>query len=60
MWEDVNEWGFLVSYLHNRLCLHAYKVQIVQSLKPDDKPCRFRFAQDVLALIDDDENYLHK
>ncbi|PNF42613.1 hypothetical protein B7P43_G01280 [Cryptotermes secundus] len=26
--------------LHKRLCLHPYKVQIVQQLLPDDKPRR--------------------
>jgi hypothetical protein len=32
---------------HNRLYLHAYKVQIVQALKPDDKPRRFQFSEDM-------------
>jgi hypothetical protein len=31
--------------VHNRLHLHAYKVQIVQALKAGDKPRRFQFAK---------------
>lgn len=46
--------------VHNRLRLHAYKLQIVQSLKPDDKPRRFQFAQDILSDVEADENYLRR
>jgi hypothetical protein len=33
-------------------------VQIVQALKPDDKPCHFQFAKDNLSNVEVDENYL--
>ena len=33
--------------LHKRLRLHAYKLQIVQALKPDDHPCRTAFAEKI-------------
>jgi hypothetical protein len=32
-------------------------VQIVQAFKPDDKPCRFQFAKDILSNVVADENY---
>jgi hypothetical protein len=35
-------------------------VQIVQVLKPDDKPRRFQFAKDTLSDVEDDDNYLRK
>jgi hypothetical protein len=37
--------------VHNRLHLSAYKVQIVQALKPDDKPRRFQFAKVLILKI---------
>ena len=39
---------------HKRLRLHAYKLQIVQALKPDDRPRRAAFAEEILQRIDDD------
>ena len=44
--------------LHKRLYLHAYKVQIVQALKPDDLPLRAAFVEKILQRIDDDSNYV--
>lgn len=46
--------------LRNRLHLHAYKLQIVQALKPNDKPKRFQFAQNILSSVEVDENYLRR
>jgi hypothetical protein len=46
--------------LHNRLKLHAYKVQIIQQLKPDDRPKREKFANDILNLIDEDNDFLQR
>jgi hypothetical protein len=43
---------------HNRIHLHAYKVQIVRALKPGDKPRCFRLAKDILSNIRAVENYL--
>ena len=43
--------------LHKRLRLHAYKLQIVQALKPDDRPRRAAFAEEILQRIDDDNGY---
>ena len=45
--------------LHKRLRLHAYKLQIVQDLKPDDHPRRAAFAEEILQCIDDDNDYLN-
>jgi hypothetical protein len=42
--------------VHNCLHLHAYKVLIMQALKPDDKPRRFQIAKDILLNLEDDEN----
>jgi hypothetical protein len=39
------------SVVHNHLHLHAYKVQIVQALKPDDKLRHFQFANDILSKV---------
>jgi hypothetical protein len=33
-------------------------VQIVQALKPDNKPRCFQFAKDILSNVEADENYL--
>jgi hypothetical protein len=41
--------------LHKRLKLYAYKVQIVQSLKPDDGPRRASFATESLHRTDEDD-----
>ena len=45
--------------LHKRLRLHAYKLQTVQALKPDDRPRRAAFAEEILQRIDDDNGYLN-
>ena len=45
--------------LHKRLRLHAYKLQIVQALKPDDRPCRAAFAEEILQRNNDDNGYLN-
>ena len=45
--------------LHKQLRLHAYKLQIVQALKPDDHPRRAAFAKGILQRIDDDNDYLN-
>lgn len=44
--------------LRKRLRLCAYKVQILQELKPEDKPRRHSFACDMLDRIDRDPNFL--
>ena len=41
--------------LHKRLRLHAYKLQIVQALKPDDHHRRAAFAEEILQRIDDND-----
>ena len=46
--------------LHKRLKLYTYKVQILQELKPNDRPKRKVFALDMLSHIEDDEDYLKK
>jgi hypothetical protein len=46
--------------VHNSLHLHAYKVQIVQALKQDDKPRRFQFAKDILSHVEADQYYLRR
>ena len=43
--------------LHKRLRLHAYKLQIVQALEPDDRPRQVDFAEEILQRIDDDNDY---
>ena len=45
--------------LHKRLRLHAYKLQIVQALKPGDYPRRAAFAEEILQRIDDENDYLN-
>ena len=42
---------------YKRLRLHAYKLQIVQALEPDDHPCRAAFAEEILQRIDDNNDY---
>lgn len=44
--------------LHKRLRLYAYKVQILQALKPDDLPKRQNFASEILDRIANAPNYL--
>ncbi|KAJ4447807.1 hypothetical protein ANN_09815 [Periplaneta americana] len=46
--------------LHKRLRLHAYKIQLVQKLKPNDLPARYDFASDMLLKIDIENGYLQK
>jgi hypothetical protein len=41
-----------------RLKLYAYKVQIVQEIKRNDKPLREQFPVDLLVRIDQDEHFL--
>ena len=43
---------------HKQLRLHAYKLQIVQALKPGNHPRRAAFAEEILKRIDDDNDYL--
>ena len=42
--------------LYKRLRLHAYK--LFNYLKPDDRPRRAAFAEEILHRIDDDKDYL--
>lgn len=44
--------------LRRRLQFHAYKLQILQEIKPDDRPKRESFGIDMLNRIDDDEHFL--
>ena len=44
--------------LHKRLRLYPYKVQIVQQIKPDDRPRRQAFAIEMLDRIDRDPQFL--
>lgn len=44
--------------LHRRLKLYAYKVQIVQEIKPDDRPKRQEFAITMLDRVAEDETFL--
>ena len=46
--------------LPKRLKLYAYKVQILQELKPNDGPKCKAFAMEMLSRIEDDEDYLKK
>ena len=46
--------------LHKRLKLYAYKVQILQDLKPTDGPKCKAFALEMLSRINDDKDYLKK
>ena len=48
----------VVKILHKQLKLYAYKVQIVQSLQPDDGLRRASFATEILRRIDEDNDYL--
>ena len=41
--------------LHKRLQLYAYKVQMLQSLQPNDRPKRKEFADNMLQRIFEDE-----
>ena len=48
----------VVKILYKRLKFYAYKVQIVQSLQPDDGPRRASFATEILHRTDEDNDYL--
>ncbi|GBN85451.1 hypothetical protein AVEN_67197-1 [Araneus ventricosus] len=50
----------LLRILHKRLRLHAYKVQIVQDLQPNDCPRRAEFAIEILNRIDVENAYLNR
>ncbi|XP_035210502.1 uncharacterized protein LOC118184885 [Stegodyphus dumicola] len=41
--------------IKKKLRLHAYKLQVVQVLEPDDRPRTMAFATDMLRRIDDAE-----
>jgi hypothetical protein len=43
-----------------RFKLFAYKVQIVQEIKPDDRPRREEFANLILNHIDEDNDFLQR
>jgi len=42
------------------LRLHAYKIQLKQEIKPDDRPKRVDFATFMLNTIDEDETFLQR
>jgi len=46
--------------LHKRLRLHAYKIQLKQLIKPDDRPKRVEFATFMLNAIDEEETFLRR
>jgi hypothetical protein len=46
--------------VHNRLHLHAHRVQTVQASKPDDKLRCFQSAKDILSKDEADEKYLRR
>ncbi|KFM71601.1 hypothetical protein X975_16196, partial [Stegodyphus mimosarum] len=46
--------------IKKKLRLHAYKVQIVQVLEPDDRPRRMAFATDILRRIEDDAKFMKR
>jgi hypothetical protein len=46
--------------IHNRFHLHAYKVQTVHVLKPDDKSHQFQSGKDIMSNVEADENYLRR
>ena len=46
--------------LYKRLRLHAFKLKVIQTLKPDDHHRRAAFAEEILQPIDDDNDILKK
>ena len=46
--------------LHKSLRLHAYKIQLKQEIKPDDRPKRVEFATFMLNATDEDETFLRR
>lgn len=45
--------------VRKRLKLHAYKIQLVHEIKPNDRPLRLEFAVATLNKIDDNPGYLN-
>jgi hypothetical protein len=50
----------VVKILQKHLHLHAYTLQIVQALQPNDRPRRAAFATEILHRIDEDNDYLKR
>lgn len=50
--------GTVHNFLHKRLDLRAYKIQIIQQIKPGDKDKMVNFAASVLDKIDENNSYL--
>ena len=46
--------------LHKNLRLYAYKIQLLQELKPDDKPKRKEFAVNILEKMEEDGHFLNR
>ena len=46
--------------LHKRLRLYAYKMQMLQRLKPNDKTKRIEFADNMLQRISEDEEFIKR
>ena len=46
--------------LHKRLKRYAYKFQFSHVVKPDDKPKRATFSEDILQRIEIENNFLDK
>ena len=47
-------------FLHKRLRMYAYKVQMLQRLQPNDKPKRKEFANNMLQRVSEDEEFLKR
>ena len=45
---------------HRNLRLYAYKVQLLETLKPEDKPRRIEFAVTMLDRLDSDPGFLKR
>jgi hypothetical protein len=58
MWEKYVPRTTIHRVLHKQLHLSAYKVQITEELKPEEKPKLLDFATDELHRIDMDPNFL--
>ena len=50
----------LFTVLRGNLRLYAYKVQLLQALKPEDKPRRKEFAVTMLDRLDSDPGFLKR
>jgi hypothetical protein len=44
--------------LHKRLRLRAYKIQLVQKLRENDKPVNHTLALEMLSRLDDDDAFM--